>query len=179
MKLPISLLFLSAVSLTCVSQSANAVDSSSVEFATGNKTQLVRVGAQWNWNKEWFKSNGTHLGAYWDGTLAEWRGNDYQRTGTTQSLTDVGITPVFRLQNDDKKGPYAEAGIGVHVLSKFYDNNGRTFSTHFQFGDHIGIGYVTNNGWDLALKAQHYSNGAVKHPNPGVNFFVLKAAYSF
>lgn len=158
---------------------AHAVDSSSVEFATGNKTQFVRVGAQWNWQNKWFESDGRHIGAYWDGIISEWQQNDYQRTGANQRLTDIGITPVFRYQSDDKKGVYAEAGIGMHYLSKIYDNNGRTFSTNFQFGDHIGVGYVTDNGLDFALKVQHFSNGAIKHPNPGANFVVIKMAYKY
>ncbi|MFZ6816534.1 acyloxyacyl hydrolase, partial [Undibacterium sp. Rencai35W] len=41
------------------------------------------------------------------------------------------------------------------MLSDIYDNNGRKFSTNFQFGDHIGVGYVLANGWDLAVKIQH------------------------
>ena len=158
---------------------AHAVDSASLEFATGNKTKMVRAGAQWNWDQQWFKSNGTNVGGYWDATLADWRENNYQGDGSKQSLIDVGITPVFRLQSDSKKGLYGEAGIGLHMLSDIYDNNGRTFSTRFQFGDHIGMGYVLANGWDIALKLQHYSNGGVKHPNPGVNYAVLKAGYSF
>ncbi|MFZ6775118.1 acyloxyacyl hydrolase, partial [Undibacterium sp. SXout7W] len=60
-----------------------------------------------------------------------------------------------------------------------YNNNGRQFSTNFQFGDHIGVGYVLNNGWDLSFKIQHYSNGGVKHPNPGGNFAVIKAGMAF
>jgi lipid A 3-O-deacylase len=172
-------LFLTLALALGAQSASHAVDSASLEFATGNKTKMVRAGAQWNWTNEWFKSDGKHLGAYWDGTLAQWQGNNFRKTGETQSLIDVGITPVFRYQNDSKKGFYTEAGIGLHLLSKTYDNNGRTFSTHFQFGDHIGVGYVTDNGWDLAFKVQHYSNGAIKRPNPGVNFAILKAGYAF
>ena len=141
---------------------------------------MVRGGLQWNWDKQWYSSNGTHIGGYWDATLAQWQGNSYQGgNGSKQNLTDLGITPVFRLQNDNKRGFYSEAGIGLHMLSEIYNNNGRQFSTNFQFGDHIGIGYVLNNGWDLSFKIQHYSNGGVKHPNPGVNFAVIKAGMAF
>ncbi|MFZ6774372.1 acyloxyacyl hydrolase, partial [Undibacterium sp. SXout7W] len=41
---------------------------------------------------------------------------------------------MFRLQNDNKRGFYSEAGIGLHMLSEIYNNNGRQFSTNFQFG---------------------------------------------
>lgn len=180
MRLLFKPLLVAVASAFFVQVPAWAADSGSLEFATGNKTKMLRAGAQWTWDKQWFASNGSHLGGYWDATLALWQGNQYQGiSGAHQNLTDIGITPVFRLQNDSKRGWYSEAGIGAHLLSELYDNNGRRFSTNFQFGDHIGVGYVLNNGWDLSLKIQHYSNGGIKHPNPGVNYAVLKAGYAF
>ncbi|MFZ6770444.1 acyloxyacyl hydrolase [Undibacterium sp. Di26W] len=180
MRLRITSLFAIAVTAVCASSSVFALDSASLEFATGNKTKMLRAGLQSNWDNQWFSSNGTHVGGYWDATLAQWQGNSFQgKSGATQNLTDIGITPVFRFQNDSKKGFYGEAGIGLHMLSEIYDNNSRHFSTNFQFGDHIGVGYLTKEGWDLSFKIQHYSNGGVKHPNPGVNFAVLKAGYAF
>lgn len=172
-----TLLFIGAAFL--LPQSVFAVDSASLEFATGNKTQVLRVGAQWNWESQWLKLDGMHIGGYWDASLAQWRGTNHQQTGGTQNLTDIGFTPVLRLQNDNKKGFYSEMGIGAHLLSGTYDNNGRHFSTNFQFGDHIGIGYVMSNGLDVSLKIQHFSNGGVKHPNSGVEFGVLKVGYAF
>ncbi|MEO8598674.1 MAG: acyloxyacyl hydrolase [bacterium] len=157
-----------------------AVDSVSLEVATGNKTQMVRLGTQWDWDNTWWQSNNTHIGGYWDLTLAQWRGTQYQnRPDAIQNITDIGITPVFRFQRDNKTGPYAEAGIGLHLLSHTYNNNGRILSTAFQFGDHIGIGYVFANNLDLGLKIQHFSNGAIKQPNNGVNFAVLSAKMRF
>ncbi|HYD79260.1 MAG TPA: acyloxyacyl hydrolase [Paucimonas sp.] len=165
--------------LSLASSASQAVDSASFEYATGNRTQFVRLGAQWRWDAAWFKSNGTHLGGYWDATLSQWRGTRYQGRDATQSLTDIGFTPVFRFQNDSKRGIYYEGAVGVHYLSRIYDVNNRKFSTRFQFGDHIGIGYVTNDGWDVALKIQHFSNGSIKKPNPGANFIILKAGREF
>ncbi|MFZ6814208.1 acyloxyacyl hydrolase [Undibacterium sp. Rencai35W] len=179
MKFSLKKSLLCGLMLTVVQSVTYAADSASLEFATGNKTKMLRAGAQWTWDEQWYKSNGTHIGGYWDATLASWQGNNYQGSGAKQNIVDAGITPVFRLQNDNKKGAYAEAGIGLHMLSDIYDNNGRKFSTNFQFGDHIGVGYVLANGWDLAVKIQHYSNGGVKHPNPGVNYAVVKAGLAF
>ena len=99
--------------------------------------------------------------------------------GWEKGLWDVGFTPVFRFQNDNKKGIYYEAGIGVHLLSSLYKNDSRELSTAFQFGDHIGIGYVMQNNWEVALKLQHFSNASIKRPNGGANFLELKAAYHF
>ncbi|OGA97679.1 MAG: hypothetical protein A3E79_13170 [Burkholderiales bacterium RIFCSPHIGHO2_12_FULL_61_11] len=158
----------------------HAADSISFEAASGNKTHIVRVGAQWNWANKWWQSNNSHIGGYWDLTLAQWRGTQYQnRPDATQNITDIGITPVLRFQRDSKTGPYAEAGISAHLLSRVYDNNGRNFSTSFQFGDHAGIGYVFANKLDLGLKIQHFSNGGIKRPNSGANFAVLSARMIF
>lgn len=156
------------------------IDSASVEFATGNKTKMVRLGLQSDWDNKWLVSGGTHVSGYWDLTLAQWRGNRYANiSGAHQDITDIGFTPVFRFEREDKKGFYAEAGIGIHLLSQNYNNNGRRLSTHFQFGDHIGLGYVFANKFDVGLKFQHFSNGSIKKPNNGVNFAVLSVRRGF
>ena len=166
--------------LAAVSASSHAVDSFSGEFASGNKSQFVRAGLQWNWDQQWLKSNSSFVGGYWDATLTQWRNNAYAGVnGATQNITDIGFTPVFRWQQNNRKGLYGEAAIGVHLFSHVYNNNGRRFSTAFQFGDHLGVGYVLDNGLDVGLKVQHFSNGAIKHPNPGANVAVVRVAYPF
>lgn len=169
-----------AVALIGLQSTSYAVDSTSVEIAGGQNVQMLRLGAQWDWkNTAWWQSNGTHIGGYWDVTVAQWRQNHYNGTDQKKDFTDIGLTPVFRFQRDDKKGFYAEAGVGVHLFSSLYNNNDKKLSTAFQFGDHIGAGYVFSNGVDVGLKLQHFSNGGIKQPNGGVNFAVLKAAYHF
>jgi hypothetical protein len=156
------------------------VDSASVDFGSGTKVRMLRLGVQKNWDAQWLASNGRHLGGYWDLSAAYWRGNAYRGVpGQHQNLAVVGITPVLRYESDDKLGWYAEGGIGANLFSELYDNNKRKLSTAFEFGDHIGIGYVTANKWDLGLKFQHYSNGSIKEPNSGVNFLVASARYQF
>lgn len=156
------------------------IDRASLEFGGGTKVQMVRVGLQKDWSRRWFESNGTHLSGYWDVSLAQWRGNAYLNVdGQHQNITNIGFTPVFRLQADDRKGWYGEAGVGVNLLSKRYDNDASQLSTLFQFGDHIGVGYVFGNQWDVGMKIQHFSNGSIKKPNDGVNFLVLKVARAF
>lgn len=91
----------------------------------------------------------------------------------------MGITPVLRYQRHDKRGWYAELGIGLHLLSDHYNNNGRALSTHFQFGDHLGAGYVFSGGMEIGLSFQHFSNASIKQPNDGVNFAIVRLAYPF
>lgn len=176
----LNLVRLSCLSAVCAAASSFAADSLSFEAATGDRTYIVRVGAQWDWNKKWFQSNGTHLGGYWDLAGAYWRENRHREiVGKKNSLYDIGFTPVFRFQRDDKRRWYVEGGIGVHYLSELYDNDGARLSTRFQFGDHLGIGYVFQNQLDVGLRLQHFSNGGFKEPNSGVDVAVLRLAYPF
>lgn len=163
-----------------VTSAGIAADSASIEFGTGDKTKMVRVGAQWKWDSTWWRSNGTHIGGYWDATLAQWRGDRFRNIpGNRQNITAVGITPVFRFQNDSMKGFYAEAGIGAYLLSELYDNNDQRLSTAFEFGDHLGIGYVFANNADISLKYEHFSNGSIKQPNDGVDFALVRLSFPF
>jgi lipid A 3-O-deacylase len=157
-----------------------AVDSFSVETGFGQKVQMLRLGAQWNWESRWYESEGSHIGGYWDLSVARWRGTRYgNKAGQDQNINSIGITPVLRWQQDNKKGFYTEIGIGANLLSDIYDNNGRQLSTHFEFGDHAGIGYVFDSKLDIGLKLIHYSNAGIKQPNDGENFISLRVMYPF
>jgi lipid A 3-O-deacylase len=165
---------------TSVAADSMAPTSYSAEFAAGNRTQAFRVGAQWKWQRSWWNSNGTHIGGYWDADIARWHGTRNDNIpDKVQNLWEIGLTPVFRFERESGLGPYAEAGIGAHLLNAKYSNNGRQLSTHFQFGDHVGVGYVFSNRLDLALRFQHFSNGGIEQPNNGVNFTTLRASYAF
>lgn len=178
MNAKVSTLAAFALLLAATQVPAHAVDSFSLELGTGNKTDLARVGAQWKWENRWWQSNGTHIGGYWDLNLGQWRGDAFQGVaGSKQNITTLGITPVFRFQKDNLQGWYGELGIGANLLSGYYDNNRRRFSTRFQFGDHIGLGYVFANKLDVSFRFQHFSNASIKAPNPGVNFSVLRVSY--
>lgn len=129
------------------------------------------------------------FGGNWtlSGTLA---GNlsqmDHQTLGTGDegSLTDVGITPVWTLYNErfarNLIKPYLEFGIGLHYLSE-KEVGVKTFSTNFQFGDHIGVGvkFGPREAYKVTYQFQHLSNGGLDAPNPGINFHLLSFGYSF
>ena len=158
----------------------SVIDSVSVDYGSSAKVSMVRLGVQKDWSARWFQSNGTHLSGYWDASFGYWRETQYQNVpGAHENLTDIGFTPVFRWENDNKRGIYYEGGIGVHRLSELYNNNTYRLSTLFQFGDHIGVGYVFDNKWEVGAKIQHFSNGGYRKPNTGVNFVELKASYHF
>jgi hypothetical protein len=171
---------MAALTMSHVAFAAEGVESASLEVGGGDKVQMLRFAAQKDWNVHWLQSNGRHLGGYWDANIAYWRGTAYKgNDDRNQYLWVFGVTPVFRYQNDSKLGLYGEAGIGPSLFSHLYDNGGNRLSTAFEFADHIGVGYVLDNKWDLSARLQHYSNGGIKHPNSGVNWVVLRVARPF
>jgi opacity protein-like surface antigen len=110
--------------------------------------------------------------------LGHWRRN--ARPGQNGSITEVGLTPVFRVQRNDLHGPYVEAGIGYHYLTRTRIG-GRRLSTRFQFGDHLGVGYRfgARRSWDVSFRYQHLSNADIKRPNSGINFHQIRLQYHF
>jgi len=153
-------------------------DSASIEYGSGSKVSMVRLGLQSNWKAPLWRFSETQIGGYWDFSASFWRGTRHRGLHASQSLAAIGVTPVFRWERHDQRGPYGEFGIGAHLLSELYNNNGDRMSTRFQFGDHIGVGYRWDRV-DLGLKFQHYSNGGIKKPNPGVDFVALRLLYAF
>lgn len=101
---------------------------------------------------------------------------------TYSSLTDYGITPVISLfptrYASSALQPFMEMGIGAHYLTRKGVSE-KTFSTNFQFGDHIGFGFVfgPQRRYRIAYVFQHLSNGGIGSPNPGINFHL--ATFSF
>ncbi|GAB3406313.1 acyloxyacyl hydrolase [Massilia solisilvae] len=171
---------LAALMVSHASFAGDGLDSYSLELGAGDQVGMVRAAVQKDWNVQWFASNGRHLGGYWDANIAFWRGTDYRHvSGQNQNLWVIGVTPVFRYQNDNKLGWYAEGGIGASLFSELYNNAGNRLSTAYEFADHIGVGYVLDNKWDISARIQHYSNGGIKHPNSGVNWAVLRVARPF
>ena len=171
-------LFTGALVAALSSAPAAAIDGMSVELGTGDSVDMGRVGLQWDWSRRFFQGSDWHLGGYWDLALGHWhRGN--ARPNEHDNITEIGLTPVFRLQANSLTGPYVEAAIGFHLLSHSSIGDKR-MSTKFQFGDHIGAGYrFGKQGVDLSYRFQHLSNGSIKRPNPGINFHQIRLQYHF
>jgi lipid A 3-O-deacylase len=159
--------------------SASAVDGVSFEWGQGNSSHMVRAGLQWNWNKQWFKGDQWHVGGFWDLSLGHWW-RDSLLPGQNENITEAGLTPTFRLQQNNGKGFYTEAGVGFHLLSRTSLGT-RQFSTAFQFGEHLGIGYRfgVNGALDLGVRYQHLSNASIRQPNNGINFTQARLNYWF
>ena len=164
-----------------LSSNALAVDGASVEYGNGDAADMARVGMSWNWDKQWFTGGDWLVTGYWEASLGSWRGHN--AAGNNQTVIDVGITPVFRLQqkNPGRFAPYAEAAIGFHLITPTFIYANRNFGSAFQFGDHIGVGarFGDRRQFDLGYRFQHLSNGGIKKPNQGINFNQIRFAYHF
>ena len=144
-----------------------ASDALAVEVGRGDdRTNLLRFAVVDRWDRE-PRSLGRRwrLSGYWEFSAAVW-------DNATESTADVGVTPVFRVERGRF---YLEAAIGLHLVQARI-SAARVFSTAFQFGDHVGIGWRSGH-WDFAARVQHLSNAGIDHPNPGINFVLLRAQY--
>lgn len=155
-----------------------ALDGVSLEFGKNGSYEMARLGAQWQWQKRWLDSGSRHIGGYWDLSAAQWSAD--APAGLNDSLVDIGFTPTLRWQANDLRGFYLEGGIGLHFLSHT-SLGGRRFSTAFQFGDHLGLGYRfgTKGAYDLSYRFQHHSNADIKKPNAGMDFHQVRLQYWF
>ena len=158
---------------------AYCIDGFAVEVGNGDSVDMGRLSVQWDWNKRLLQFSGWHLGGYWDLAAGYWNRGSV-RADQHKDLYDLGFTPVFRLQPDGIAGPYVEAAIGFHLLSRTSIGD-KNMSTNFQFGDHVGLGYRfgTKQSYDFSYRFQHLSNGGIKNPNPGINFHQIRLQYHF
>jgi len=157
-----------AAALLVAPLGAAAADGVSVDLGQGDRgASLVRLGLHWTYDLVKFAPHDIH--PYIELSVAHW---DTERGG----LYDTAITPVFRYARSPRDGVYAEAAIGLHILSGTHLQENVSFSTRFQFGDHIGLG-VRRGQYDIGLRLQHLSNAGLRNPNPGVNFLQLHVAY--
>ncbi len=158
-----------------------AVDSIFAEYGNGDSADMARIGAGWDWDRQWFTDGDWLVTGSWEASVGTWRGNS--AVGNNQTITDIGITPVFRLQQKHMSGfaPYAEAAIGFHMISPTFIYANRRFGSAFQFGDHLGVGvrFGSHQQFDIAYRYQHLSNGGIKQPNQGINFNQVRFAWHF
>ena len=123
-----------------------------------------------------------HLGGYWDLSLGYWDNRQPCRR-RIRSITEIGLTPVFRLQRTIRLEfrRIVEAAIGFHFLSATSVSPERKFGSSFQFGDHLGAGlrFGDKGHYDVSYRYQHLSNAGIKDPNQGINFHQLRLQYHF
>ena len=172
--------------MTTASARGNSwIDSMSFMVGTDDDSidaTIYRLGLQNRWKRTWFNGGAWNVGGYWDAEIAYIEADAAQ--GQNDDLYDISLTPVFRMQRDTALSsgvsPFAEAGIGAHLLSETSLANKR-YSTAFQFGSLIGmgLGFGRHGQYELGYRYQHISNASIKRPNDGLNLHMLRLGYSF
>lgn len=125
---------------------------------------------------------GGRLTGHWDLYLSHWRGESLTPGRDREALTQIAIVPTLRLRLDQGRSPwFVEGGIGASLTDSRYLTPHKTFSTRFNFADHIGLGlnFGPRREHELALRLQHVSNANIKKPNPGEDFLQLRVGTAF
>ena len=155
-------------SFTLLPSTAHCIDGIAAEVGHGyDDTNVLRISVTDRWRTrgepaapQW------RLAGYWEFTVGIWDNPD-------ESTAEIALTPVFRFQ---RRAFYVEGAIGFHLVQTRISAD-RTFSTAFQFGDHVGAGIVSGK-YDFGVRVQHISNANLAKPNPGINFLLLRLEYS-
>ncbi len=130
----------------------------------------------------WLNLGDCYLSGHWEAGISYWRAGREGRFGNDE-IVDFSFTPTFRYQRDPRGGwiaPYAEAGVGLHLLTNTSFGND-DYSIPFGFGSYAGIGVRFGQGgrFELGARLQHISNADLGDRNPGANFQFLRFAYYF
>jgi len=143
-------------------------------------TDAWALGAVWDWNWSRRYDSGVLTG-YTEGTVGRWLTDDDARGGS-HSYTQLGVTGVLRFfPGHGGTRWFGEFGLGANYITPVYQGEGKSFSTEFNFGDHIAIGRILGSHRlaSVALRFQHFSNAGLETPNPGENFLQLRYTYQF
>lgn len=94
-------------------------------------------------------------------------------------LEQGGIVAHLRVQRGSEGWrPYGEVGLGLSLFSN--DQLGtKTFSTHFQFSQHLGLGIDFAGSGFAGYQYSHYSNADIDEPNHGVDLHQAVAGLRF
>ena len=151
-----------------------------VEGGISDDSRSVVVGAAWTWVQpsKWGAGNAS---GYLETSVGEWACHREEGEHYRHCSVQFGITPVLRYEPSWWEHWYMELGIGADVVAPAWHTDKRRFSTDFNFGDHIGLGrkFGDDGADEIELRAEHYSNGGIKHPNPGENWFQLPYMHWF
>jgi hypothetical protein len=174
---PFSLAAGCALLVAGINQARAAPDAVFVQGGRGDGTTSATAGIDWDFPRTWRPGN-VVIDGYWDLSVAHWRTDAKSRS---LSLSQVGITPVFRLRVSPESRWFTEAGIGLTWTSARYRSADKRFTTNFNFADHVALGrmFGESRRHIVTLRYEHFSNGGIRRPNPGVNFGQLRYTYRF
>ena len=136
-----------------------------IEGGISDDSRSVVAGIAWTWVQpsKWGAGNAS---GYLETSIGEWACHRESGQRYRHCSTQIGLTPVIRYEPSWWEHWYTDR---------------REFATQFNFGDHIGLGrkFGADGRDEIELRAEHYSNGGYKKPNPGENWFQLRYMHWF
>jgi lipid A 3-O-deacylase len=145
---------------------------------TGEEVEAFTIGVMRHLPVSWL---GERANLYGELSLSRWEARPHAPSDTG-TLVQLGLKPVLRYVLINGSVPtFAEFGIGLTVTSEPYRKSERRFSSTFNFGDHLAIGWAfgARREHELVLRVEHFSNGNIKLPNPGENFREVRYVHWF
>lgn len=143
------------------------------------RAHTLVFGAVWDWSWLYHAERGAVTG-YWELSFGRWASRGTPGGRSSAWVTQLGVTPVLRwypaAPGTAGSGAFVEAGIGANLLAPLYRSHDKRFSTTFNFGDHLAVGWRLGPAQrqEVSLRVQHFSNAGIRHPNPGEDFVQLR-----
>jgi lipid A 3-O-deacylase len=168
--------------LLTTSAEAQTVDPTAfVQAGQGDRAvHSVAIGA----SRDFFATdpdNPSPWSFYGEVVLGEWFTHHHDAGQRTQ-FKQLTATPVARYTFGGLfSNVFVELGVGLSLITPHFEDHGRRFSTNFNFDDHASLGFRFGEGGanELSIRAEHFSNGGVRNPNPGQDFAQLRYARHF
>lgn len=144
-----------------------------------NEVYTATIGLTLPW-KQWTYAFGSgKVTGHWDLFASRWSA----RLPTRRDHSYVfGVVPTLRWRADQGRSSwFIQAGTGLSLGNKYYQNIHKHFSTRYNFATHLGIGmnFGAQRAHELVLRMEHFSNAGIRQPNPGENFLQLRYARRF
>jgi lipid A 3-O-deacylase len=163
----------------------NAVNGGFINLGTGLDASLIQ-------SQSIRGASQTSVGLFWDTPYNfqhSWLGYSelevelyISQFDKQQSTTIAAFRPLFNFWGNAEKDRawYWQFGVGL----SYFDNKHLapvTLSTHAQFATIVGLGLPLDEQHQhrLTLRYNHYSNGYVKRPNPGLDTLSLDWHFHF
>lgn len=111
----------------------------------------------------------------------EWHQLSSQFEGRDEQMTIWAVKPTlqFFFQPEKKAGLFYEAALGAAYLDQTTFEEVKR-AKHVNFVMQFALGWQPQNTpWQVALRYNHYSNGYLAQPNPGIDFATLVLNYTF
>lgn len=168
-----------ALALVCLSplalaQQDGAQGAVSVHYGIGDHYQRLSVNYE---TPSWWTTQ--FSGGWGRLDLAGEFGVAYWKADGSRSPSDVwqfNAIPMFRWWAGERF--YIEAGIGATAFTSTRFAN-KSISTAFQFGNHVGLGFLVAPNQRLGIRYSHFSNANMKKPNPGLDVVQMTYSYQF